>query len=70
MLLPCYCTVIVINSHLYVKCVITSKYSNILEDARKVLNNLSEKIETNIADSGGKIITSHFYITLQNINIS
>ena len=30
------------------------KNSNILQDAREVLNNLLEKIETNIADSGEK----------------
>ena len=32
----------------------TSKNSNILEDAREVLNNLLEKIKTNIADSDEK----------------
>ena len=69
MLLSCYCTVIIINSHFYVKCVVTSKNSNISEDSREVLNNMLEKIKANFTGSG-KIITSHFYIILQNINIS
>ena len=69
MLLSCYCTVIIINSHFSVKCVVTSKNSNILEDSREVLNNMLEKIKTNIT-GWGKIITSHFYIILQNIDIS
>ena len=68
MLLSGHWSVIVINSHFYVKCIITSENSNILEDAKEVLVNWLEKIE--YCWFRWKIITLHFYITLQNINIS
>ena len=38
-----------------------SENSNILENAREVLNDLLEKIETNIADSGRKLLL-HIFI--------